>query len=632
VVTGADLLADSDTTIDATVEASDALGNTAAKGVITDTEKYDVDLSRIDTDHDNVDDNLDIDDDNDGILDINEISGVNNDIDLDGKVNRLDLDSDNDGIADNVEAQTTAGYIAPGNFTDLDGDGLNDVYDQDTSSKDTAKSVGLNPVNSDGDSMADFVDTDSDNDGREDWLESGRARISDATYQDVNGSIDNPSSDLNNVEKPGTAEVDFREFDAKYSAEGVTLGNVVDSSSSLLYTWRNQLRVFYDFTKGANKLAIPTITLNDNDGSEVYIATLKGIAAGLTLKDTTNGYSFTATAANNSLDISNWNLNTITIDAPQQYFSHVNAFAWGNVYRTNKFSKTITLSVQSKEIGFAELSEVSEAQLTINFTESARWIYSPLILDLDGDGVETLSIDENTKFDLDGKGVKDKVGWVGSDDGLLVRDINNDGVINDGSELFGEHTVKQDGSLAVDGFDALRDLDSNNDGVFDRADNAFEEIKIWQDVNSDGVSQASELYSLLDAGVESISLQSQSVSEHNEGNWTGLRSSWKDSAGETHDIDDVWFVLESGESRVLDLSDLLESENIQMDSLDHYLHFEQVGDDLAVYIDETGSYTQESFDKNAATEVVILRDTHLLSTEYEDVMKELIQNNQLIVD
>ena len=257
---------------------------------------------------------------------------------------------------------------------------------------------------------------------------------------------------------------------------------------------------------------------------------------------------------------------------------------------------------------------------------------SPLILDLDGDGVETISISEDVRFDLDADGVKDKVGWVSGDDGLLVRDLNNDGVINDGSELFGEHTVKQDGSLATDGFDALRELDSNNDGVFDSNDDAFKEVKIWQDVNSDGISQASELYSLLDAGVESISLQSQSVSEYSEGNWTGLRSSWKDSEGESHDVDDVWFALESGENRVLDLSDLLEGDNIQMDSLDHYLHFEQVGDDLAVYIDETGGFTQESFDKNAATDVVILHDTHFLSTDYEDVMKELIQNNQLIID
>ncbi|NQZ32234.1 MAG: Ig-like domain-containing protein [Oceanospirillaceae bacterium] len=540
-VAGTDLLADSDTTIDATVEASDALGNTAAKGVITDTESYAVDLSRIDTDHDNVDDNIDIDDDNDGILDINEITGGNNDIDLDGIVNRLDLDSDNDGIADNVEAQSTAGYIAPGNFTDLDGDGLNDVYDQDTNSKDAAKSVGLIPVNSDGDNMADYVDTDSDNDSREDWLESGLPRISDATYQDVNGSIDNPSSDLKNVEKPATAEVDFREFDAKYSAEGVTLGNVVDSSSSLTYTWRNQVRVFYNYIKGDNKLAIPTITLNDNDGSEIYIATLKGIAAGLTIKDTTNGYSFTATAANNSVDISNWNINTITIDAPQQYFSYVNGFAYGAIYRTNRFSKSITLSVQSKEQGFAELSEASEVQLTINFTESASWISSPLILDLDGDGVETLSIDENVKFDINADGKKEITGWVAPDDALLVRDINQDGIINNTTELFGEHTHKSDGTIAEDGFDALRDLDSNNDGKISAEDEEFSSLKIWQDINSDGISQASELKSLAEAGVKEISLQAEAISEINQGNSVGLRASWTDTDNNSYDIDDVWF-------------------------------------------------------------------------------------------
>ena len=68
--------------------------------------------------------------------------------DTDGITNRLDLDSDNDGIPDNIEAQTTLGYIAPGVFTDIDSDGLNDVYDANTSDASTA-SVGLTP-NTDG--------------------------------------------------------------------------------------------------------------------------------------------------------------------------------------------------------------------------------------------------------------------------------------------------------------------------------------------------------------------------------------------------------------------------------------------------------------------------------------------------
>ena len=120
------------------------------------------------------------------------------------------------------------------------------------------------------------------------------------------------------------------------------------------------------------------------------------------------------------------------------------------------------------------------------------------------------------------------------------------------------------------------------------------------------------------------------MSEDNQGNWTGLRSSWHDIKGQSHAIDDVWFAYESDREQVLDLSDLLEDEAVQLDSLNQYLHFEQSGDNLTVYIDQTGSFTEQGFDKNNASSVVTLLDTSLLSTDYQDMIKELIDNHQLI--
>jgi hypothetical protein len=52
-------------------------------------------------------------------------------------------------------------------------------------------------------------------------------------------------------------------------------------------------------------------------------------------------------------------------------------------------------------------------------------------------------------------------GWVGKDDGLLVFDKNNNGKIDDGSELFGNNTILSNGNKAANGFEALKDLDSN---------------------------------------------------------------------------------------------------------------------------------------------------------------------------
>ena len=96
------------------------------------------------------------------------------DSDTDGIDDYLDLDSDNDGIPDNIEAQTTSGYIVPV-AGDTDNDGLLDVYDADTDTPE-ATSAGLTPVNTDGtDSLPDYLDIDSDDDGLLDIAESGLA-------------------------------------------------------------------------------------------------------------------------------------------------------------------------------------------------------------------------------------------------------------------------------------------------------------------------------------------------------------------------------------------------------------------------------------------------------------------------
>ena len=130
----------------------------------------------------------------------------------------------------------------------------------------------------------------------------------------------------------------------------------------------------------------------------------------------------------------------------------------------------------------------------------------PLALDLDGDGIETRGADGRVLFDHDGDGIKNGTGWVQSDDGLLVLDRNSNGTIDNGGELFGVDTTKSDGKKASDGFDALSDLDSNDDGVFDAKDTRFKDVRIWRDLNQDGVSQSKELSTLSANNIRAISL------------------------------------------------------------------------------------------------------------------------------
>ncbi|MDI9335498.1 MAG: hypothetical protein QM520_00475 [Gammaproteobacteria bacterium] len=137
--------------------------------------------------------------------------------------------------------------------------------------------------------------------------------------------------------------------------------------------------------------------------------------------------------------------------------------------------------------------------------------HDPLALDLDGDGIETTSTRDGTVilFDQNADGVKTGTGWVKSDDGWLVLDRN--GTIDSGRELFGVDTLKSNGQLATDGFDALKDLDANQDGKIDAADSVFASLRIWRDLNQDGTSQAEELTTLSAHHIVSIGVNSRAV-------------------------------------------------------------------------------------------------------------------------
>ncbi|WP_047549823.1 LamG-like jellyroll fold domain-containing protein [Psychroserpens sp. Hel_I_66] len=111
------------------------------------------------------------------------------DADNDGIPNYKDIDSDNDGIPDNVEAQLTLGYVQPsGSFS--------------SAGVDTSYTGGLTPVDTDGDGIPDYLDSDSDNDGTPDILENGMANT-------LSGQDDDNDGLDNNFETNGTNDAVF---------------------------------------------------------------------------------------------------------------------------------------------------------------------------------------------------------------------------------------------------------------------------------------------------------------------------------------------------------------------------------------------------------------------------------------
>ena len=118
----------------------------------------------------------------------------------------------------------------------------------------------------------------------------------------------------------------------------------------------------------------------------------------------------------------------------------------------------------------------------------------PLVIHLEGD-INHLS-SSTFRFDLNNDGSEEEISFAGSGSGFLVLDKNNDGVINNGSELFGTESG--------DGFADLSVYDEDGNGFIDAGDSAYQQLQIWRkDADGNG-----RLTRLQDAGIAAIGTRS----------------------------------------------------------------------------------------------------------------------------
>ena len=167
---------------------------------------------------------------------------------------------------------------------------------------------------------------------------------------------------------------------------------------------------------------------------------------------------------------------------------------------------------------------------------------TPIIVDVEGNGFSLTSAEEGVAFDLNGNGVKQgRLAWsnAASDDAWLVLDRNGNGLIDDGSEMFGNFTPQPSPREGIpkNGFNALAVFDEiafggNGDGWLTSGDRIFRSLRLWQDLNHDGVSQESELYSLEERGLTSIELSYKSSERVDQyGNHFRFRAKVEDVRG-----------------------------------------------------------------------------------------------------
>ena len=128
---------------------------------------------------------------------------------------------------------------------------------------------------------------------------------------------------------------------------------------------------------------------------------------------------------------------------------------------------------------------------------------------MNGDGFQTIPKGAGTFFDYNRNGFLGQTGWVGLHDGLLVMDRNGNGVIDDGSELFGDQTILLNGKKAINAFQALAELDGNSDGKIDANDKGFSQLRVLRYSDQGSETPAGGLlYTLDELGISSINLAS----------------------------------------------------------------------------------------------------------------------------
>ena len=181
-----------------------------------------------------------------------------------------------------------------------------------------------------------------------------------------------------------------------------------------------------------------------------------------------------------------------------------------------------------------------------NWTQYYSARNSPLVIDIENKGIETLPPSEAVLFDLKGEGKKNLFCWVknGEVAPFLALDRNGNGQIDDVHELFGDQTKGPDDKKSRNGFDSLKKYDLNHDGVINDSDAVYSKLILWYDRNHNGNSEPDEMEDLASAGIIALDLEYIDLVEPNDrfGNESNQRSVALMYDGSFRAVFDIWFV------------------------------------------------------------------------------------------
>lgn len=214
----------------------------------------------------------------------------------------------------------------------------------------------------------------------------------------------------------------------------------------------------------------------------------------------------------------------------------------GNISTSQNQSQALTSEEMSASLARRNSYELNlkfkqtvteEGRIGISLEELGVKKVDPLVLDLSGEGVQLTEAGKGAFFDITADGKLDSTAWVKGNTALLTYDRNGNGIIDNGSELFGD----QNG--AADGFAELAKYDDNGDKKISFLDPVFKALKLYRDLNGDGKMSSNEFNTLNELGIKALNLNFNRDSKDINGNSLILNGSFEREDGSTGQLADV---------------------------------------------------------------------------------------------
>ncbi len=311
--------------------------------------------------------------------------------------------------------------------------------------------------------------------------------------------------DLPAVPRPGGAcSVTMRDYKKSSNPTNTIIGGEFSSQRGGSYDYRYELRSPYDFAAtNQGKPASWQIHFINNTWSSNNVSSKFDI-----------GSSAVETPAANPIT----SMPECVVKNPTDPVevalvgSNPNCKYWKDDYRLAQFTtpkgwydSQVDMVVEALD---SSKNKISECRFSMKVSEPLVFTWRPV--DQPPQAVHQTLVD----FDYNGSGKKQKMGWVGGNDiAFLTLDLNGNGMIDDGTELFGDSTKLNDGTLAKHGYLALAQYDSDGNGLIDKNDPVFSKLRLWFDGDGNGESDPWELYAPDAVAVTSIGLKFKEVDQ-----------------------------------------------------------------------------------------------------------------------